>query len=277
MAPEVSPHPVLNLNGVTFRRNDREILSDVSWRIEPGEHWALLGANGSGKTTLLKIVNGYEWASRGTVEVLGQRFGSCNVPLLRKSIGWVSSALQQRLPLGDTVLQIVHSGYEASLGVYRKFTDEEVARARGALELVSAVGLGERIYGTLSQGEQQRTLIARALVSAPKLLILDESCAGLDPVAARSFLNDLSALATRPEAPTVIFVTHHIQEIAPWIDRVLLLKNGKVSARGKTADVLTGPHLSAALDSDCRVDFDGAHYWLRLQPRQLRQTAVEGA
>lgn len=268
--------PVLNLNGVTFRRNEREILSNVSWRIEPGEHWALLGANGSGKTTLLKVINGYEWATRGSVEVLGQRFGSCNVPHLRKSIGWVSSALQQRLPLGDTALQIVDSGYEASLGVYRKFTEEEIERALAALALVSGTGLAERVYGTLSQGEQQRVLIARALVSGPKLLILDEPCAGLDPVAARLFLDDLSALATRPEAPTVIFVTHHIQEIAPWIERVLLLKSGRVSARGETAKVLTGPNLSAALHSECRVDFDGAHYWLRLKPKNPRHPVLEG-
>ncbi|MDX9973911.1 MAG: ABC transporter ATP-binding protein [FCB group bacterium] len=276
MASAIAP-PVLNLNGVTFRRNDREILSDVSWRIEPGEHWALLGANGSGKTTLLKVINGYEWATRGTVEVLGRRFGSCNVPQLRKSIGWVSSALQQRLPLGDTALRIVDSGYEASLGVYRTFTEEEIDRAKAALALVSGASIADRIYGTLSQGEQQRVLIARALVNGPRLLILDEPCAGLDPVAARQFLDDLSALAARPEAPTVIFVTHHIQEIAPWIERVLLLKSGRVSARGETAKVLTGPNLSAALDSNCRVDFDGAHYWLRLQPQTTRQAAVEGA
>jgi len=117
---------ILELAGVGLRRNDREILSDVSWRIEPGQHWALLGANGSGKTTLLKVITGYEWATRGTVEVLGQRFGSCNVPQLRKRIGWVSSSLQQRLPLGDTGLQIVASGYEASLGIYRRFSAEEL-------------------------------------------------------------------------------------------------------------------------------------------------------
>lgn len=265
MAPGMNP--VIRLTDVVFRRNGREILKGVSWQVDPGQNWALLGPNGSGKTTLLKVVTGYEWATRGAVEVLGQRFGSCNLPQLRKRIGWVSSALQQRIPLGDTALQIVASGYEASLGVYRRFSPEELDRGRQALDLVRADGFADRPYGTLSQGEQQRALIARALVNRPNLLILDEPCAGLDPAAARIFLEDLAALSRHPDAPTVVYVTHHIEEIGPWIDRVMLLKDGAVAAQGRTPDVLTPRQLSHALGAPCHVHFDGAHYWLRLQSK----------
>ena len=179
---------VLEVKAAGFRRNGSQILSNVSWTVEDGEHWALLGANGSGKTTLLKLVTGYDWASEGTIEVLGNRFGECHIPRLRRIIGWVSSSIQERLPSGDSALRIVASGYDASLGVYRALGDAEMARAGEALELLGCRELASRTYGTLSQGERQRVLIARAMVNRPKLLILDEPCAGLDPLSSRLFL-----------------------------------------------------------------------------------------
>src|SRR5512146_3253770 len=134
---------IITLSGVFFRRSGSEILSDVSWTIERGQHWALLGANGAGKTTLLKIITGYEWVTDGTVEVLGEVFGECNIPDLRKTIGWVSSALEHNLPARDTALAIVASGLEASIGLYRDFTPQEFDHARETLALVGfAQGAG---------------------------------------------------------------------------------------------------------------------------------------
>lgn len=253
----------VELHDITFKRKGRTILDRVSWTIQQGEHWALIGANGSGKTTLLKIVTGYEWPSEGTVSVLGRVFGECDIRELRKTIGWVSSALESRLPQDDTALDVVESGLEATLGLYRQYSDEERARAWEALSLLNSEGLADQPFGVLSQGEQQRVLIARALVCKPTLLVLDEPCAGLDPHARRDFLDDLARLAEREDAPTLLLVTHHIEEIGGWVTRVCALKAGRVVAQGSTRDLLTSEILSKTFDMNCRVEFDGASYWLR--------------
>lgn len=258
---------IIALDAISFRRGDQQILAEVSWRIDSGQHWALLGANGSGKTTLLKIITGYEWVTDGVVEVLGETFGRCNLPELRKTIGWVSSALEHNLPEHDRAVEIVASGLEASIGLYRDFTAEEFGRARAALSLLGCEPLAERRYGLLSQGEKQRALIARAMVSRPRLLVLDEPCAGLDPVAREAFLEDLSLLASRPTAPAMVLVTHHIEEIGPWITHVLVLKAGRVLAAGPRAQTLTGETLGAALDRSCIVEARNGHFHLKLAPR----------
>ncbi|MFA5865611.1 MAG: ABC transporter ATP-binding protein [Phycisphaerae bacterium] len=256
--------PILDLKNIDFLRGSRMILSGVSWTIQPGQHWALLGANGSGKTTLLKIITGYEWPSEGSVSVLGQNFGQCNLPQLRKTIGWVSCALEHNLPEFDTALQIVASGFEASLGLYRDFTQNEFLYARQALEFLGGGYFVDQPYSQLSQGEQQRVLIARALVNKPALLILDEPCSGLDPAARESFLNDLARLTRQNNAPTLIYVTHHIEEIGPWITHVLVLKTGQTLAAGPAPEVLTSRLLSVAFDHPCIVENHNTRYYLRM-------------
>ncbi len=255
---------LLRLDNVSVRRGRREILSGVSWTIEHGRHWALLGPNGAGKTTLLKIITGYEWVTDGSVEVLGEPFGQCNIPELRKRIGWVSSALQQGLPERDTAIEIAASGIEASLGLYRDFSPAEFDRAAEALRSLGCESAARQSYATLSQGERQRVVIARALVNRPRLLILDEPCAGLDPMARESFLRDLGRLAARPEAPGMILVTHHIEEIGPWVSDVLVLRNGRVLAAGPKAEVLTPVTLGEAFGCPCTVENDHDRYHLRL-------------
>jgi len=258
---------VVRLHNVDYLRGDRLILADVSWTIRPGQHWALLGANGSGKTTLLKIITRYEWSSDGAVQVLGQDFGNCNIPALRRRIGYASSALADQLHghlVGrDTALNIVASGIEASIGLYREFTAQEFDQARSALAKMNTPALADQHYHQLSQGEQQRVRIARALVNNPGLLILDEPCVGLDPAARELFLADLARLADRPDAPTMILVTHHIEEIGPWIGHVLVLKAGRVLAAGPKDQVLTSTILSDAFDYLCHVHRDGPFYHLR--------------
>lgn len=253
---------IVALADVDYIRNTKPILSKVTWRIAPGEHWALLGANGSGKTTLLKIVTGYEWPTRGTVDVLGQRFGQCDIRELRKSIGWVSTALEQRVPPHLTGSRVVASGIDASIGVYRDFTGDEERDVREVLVAVNASSIADRAFGLLSQGEQQRVLIARALILRPKLLILDEPCAGLDPTARHHFLDDMGELAAADGGPTLIFVTHHIEEIRPWIARVLALRDGSVTAEGKPGEVLSGPVLSRVFNADCEVHTTNGEYHL---------------
>ena len=255
---------VVELEDICFCRKERTILSDVSWTIEPGQHWALLGANGSGKTSLLKILTGYEWPTFGTVRVLGERFGACDVPRLRKLIGWVSSAMTQRLPVQDEALEVVASGLDASIGLYRRISEQERAKSLEVLQQLRVESIAEQSYGTLSQGEMQKVLIARALVCKPRLLILDEPCIGLDPAARQHFMDDLKVLAKGPNAPTMILVTHHIEEIDPWIQQVLLLKDGKVLAMGSPEDIITNRQMSELFDYPCSVFRQGADFLLRM-------------
>ncbi|MDO8302734.1 MAG: ABC transporter ATP-binding protein [Sedimentisphaerales bacterium] len=253
---------IVKLKNVTFERDGRTILDDISWTIEQSQHWAILGANGSGKTTLLKIIAGYEWPTSGSVEVFGQRYGGCNLPELRKHIGWVSTAIEHKLPEDDSSLEIVASGIEASVGLYREFTEHELKLARDMLAMVNAQNYAAQKFGTLSQGEQQRVLIARALVNRPSLLILDEPCVGLDPAAKERFLADLSRLANRPDTPTMVMVTHHIEEIDPWISWVMAIKNGEILASGRKSELLNTVTLSRTFGMDMLVKKEGLRYYI---------------
>ena len=254
---------IVELQDIHFKRSDCTILNDISWTIEEKQHWALLGANGSGKTTLLKIITGYEWATKGSVHVFGERFGNCNLRELRKRIGWVSTALEHRLPEKDSAIEIVLSGIDASMGIFREITENDLRLTHDALAMVNAANYSDRKFGILSQGEQQRILIARALVNQPELLILDEPCAGLDPAAKVCFLDDLSGFANRPDAPTMILVTHHIEEIASWINHVMVLKNGRLLSSGLKDEILTTEIISKALDMEMLVKKERQRYYLR--------------
>ena len=253
---------IVKLRNISFERSGRVIVDDISWTIEQGQHWALLGANGSGKTTLLKIITGYEWPTSGTVEVFGQQYGQCNLPELRKHIGWVSMAIESKLPQDDTALEIVASGIDASVGLYRDFTENEIKVSMDALEKVNAINCAGRQFGILSQGEQQRILIARALINRPALLILDEPAIGLDPAAKERFLGDLSRLASHPDAPTMVMVTHHIEEIDPWISWVMVLRNGEVLASGRKSEIINTATLSRAFGMDMLVKREGLRYFI---------------
>lgn len=255
---------VVEFEGVSFCRKERQILSDVSWRIEAGVHWALLGANGCGKTTLLKILTGYEWPTFGIVRVLGERFGICDIGRLRRMIGWVSSAMTQRLPVQDTAVEVVASGLDASIGLYRHISEAETEKSIRVLEQLRADSIAQQHYGTLSQGEMQKVLIARALVCNPEILILDEPCIGLDPAARQRFLKDLAILTRLDDSPTVILVTHHIEEIDPWIQQVMLLKEGKVLAQGAPNDVITSQRMQLLFDCPCSVFRQGNDFLLRV-------------
>lgn len=249
----VMTQAVVELDNIYFVRQGRTILSGVNWRIEKGGHWALMGANGSGKTTLLKIITGYEWPTMGNVTVLGRKFGRCDIRELRKHIGWVSMAIEQKLPASDKSLDIVASGIEASLGLFRAFTDSEYQQAYQALAALRAESIANRPFAILSQGEQQKVLIARALIHQPQVLILDEPCAGLDPAARHRFLQDVAHLAQLPTAPSIVLVTHHIEEIGDWVNRVLLLKSGQVLTDGSPETVLTSETITCVFDFPCTV------------------------
>lgn len=253
---------IIELNGISYRRGEKIILDGIDWKIVAGQNWALLGANGSGKTTLLKIITGYDWPSEGTVSVLGNEYGKCLIQDVRKTIGWVSSNISTKIPYYDTAIEIVVSGIEASMGLYRHYSDAEFDRATAALEMLSAGYFANQKFTTLSQGEQQRVLIARALINKPRLLVLDEPCAGLDPAAKETFLKDLETMVNHPDSPGIIFVTHHIDEIRQWISNVMIIKAGQTLASGVTNEILNDDNLSKAFGCKCCVSNVNGRYSL---------------
>lgn len=256
---------VIEISHVSWERGDKTILKDVSWRVGSKEHWCLLGLNGSGKTTLLNMINGYIWPTTGSVSVLGHKFGEYDLRELRKSIGWVSTSLQERLYGSEAALQIVLSGKFSTIGVYEQMEDEDRERARALLASLGCESLAERTYHTLSQGERQRVLIARALMSSPKLLILDEPCTGLDVFARESLLGMIERIAESEDAPTMIYVTHHIEEIMPCFKHTLLLKQGEVYAEGTNDQLMTSDTLSAFFDVQAHVEKRDGRHWLSVK------------
>jgi iron complex transport system ATP-binding protein len=253
---------------------DRPILEDVHWRIEPGQHWALVGANGSGKSTLLSIVSGELWPSLGVVRVLGYEYGRVDKRELKRRIGVVSAALYSNLPSGDTGLEVVASGIRAMIGWLEPLGTDDLERAAVALSRVGATSTAPKPYGVLSQGERQRVMIARALVNAPSLLILDEAASGLDPLAREQFLADLGALARDPAGPAQIHVTHHLEEVPPFVTHAMVLAGGRVLASGPVNDSLTSEILTTAFGAPCRVEIEPSsagnrrRLWMDLPARE---------
>lgn len=233
--------PALELRGVSYVANGKRILDAIDWTVMPGEHWAILGPNGSGKTTLLHIAAGYLWPNRGG-EVYRQGKTLTHLPELRKSIGWVTASLVGEIPPEERALDTVVSGKFAQLGYlgghWGQASKADYHCARRYLTELASDQLRDRQFGTLSQGEQQKVLIARARMTRPYLIILDEPCAGMDPGARENFLASLRALGGHKKIPALIYVTHHLEEILPLFGKILVLCDGRIRHAGKTASVL---------------------------------------
>jgi iron complex transport system ATP-binding protein len=256
--------PVIEMADVSWKRGNQTVLDQIDWQVREGEHWAILGLNGSGKTTLLNIINGYIWPTKGSVRVLGHKFGDVDIRELRKSIGWVSSSLQERIYGHDLAQHVVISGKYASIGLYEQPSKEDHDRAKQLMEQLGCGHLIDRTYQSCSQGEKQKILIARALMAAPKLLILDEPCNGLDFLSREALLSSISQLAAQPNAPHMLFVTHHIEEIVPIFTHTLLIRRGRVFAKGESKSVLTGPTLSDFFETPVQVDWRNDRAWLSI-------------
>ncbi|MEI6223041.1 MAG: ABC transporter ATP-binding protein [bacterium] len=256
--------PILSLHNLHLRRDGKVILDDISWTIEKGQHWALIGRNGSGKTMLLKIVTGYLWPTTGQVEVLGHKFGEYDLRELRKEIGWVSLDLQFRMQEGFLAQDVVLSGLYASIGLFDKPTEEDRQKATELMQFMECEDLLNRSFNTLSYGEQKRLIIARALMTDPKLLILDEPCTGLDLLSREHFLQGIQKLGEKPNGPTIIFVTHHIEELMPFITHTLCIKDGKTLNQGTIEAILTDQLLSECLEIPLQLQQIGARHWVRV-------------
>ncbi len=255
---------ILNVSDLCVSRGRTEILRGVSWRVRRGEHWVILGPNGCGKTSLLRSITGYLSPSSGSISLLGETYGETDWRDLRLKIGIVTSALQASIPPAETALETVVSGRYAQLDLWAHPTRAETAGASRLLRFVGGSHLGRREWVHLSQGERQRILIARALMARPRLLILDEPCAGLDPVAREEFLWFVESVARRRSGPALVLVTHHAEEIMPAFTHALLLREGKVFDAGPRLRVVTTRGLSGAFGARISV--------MRVRDRYLTRT-----
>ena len=257
--------PILDICDVCYKINNKLILNHVSWQVKKGEHWAILGPNGAGKTTLLKIACGYIWANAGgTVYRNGQKL--VDLRELRKSIGWVTISLASQIPSNEIVIRTVVSGKFAQVGLYeyagQKMHEADLNQARRFLTEMNCVHTAKQKFGTLSQGERQRVLIARARMAQPLLLILDEPCAGLDPGGRELLLQSIQNLAQTRHQMGLILVTQHIEEIMPVFGRVLALKEGKIVKQGPKENVLSQKLIKQLYGISARVLSAAGRYWM---------------
>ncbi|MFP5073048.1 ABC transporter ATP-binding protein [Pseudonocardia nantongensis] len=233
------------MDGATVRRGRTTLLDAVDWRVELDERWVVLGPNGAGKTTLLRLAGAELHPTAGRVQILGERMGRVNVFELRPRIGLTSANLGVRIPGDEIVSDVVVSAGYGVLGRWNEdYESYDTARARQLLEQLGMGPLAGRPYATLSEGERKRTLIARALMTDPELLLLDEPAAGLDLGGREDLVSRLSGLALDPEAPASVLVTHHVEEIPPGYTHAMLLREGRVVTAGLLDDVLTDEALS---------------------------------
>jgi iron complex transport system ATP-binding protein len=246
---------VLSLTDVAVVRDGADLLADLSWTVREGERWVVLGPNGAGKTTLLQVAGASLFPSRGRVELLGEHFGSADLGELRTRVGLSSAMLADRVPGHEKALDVVVT---ASYGVvgrwHERYDADDVARARELLAHVGLRGFADRRFGTLSEGERKRVLLARALMTDPELLLLDEPAAGLDLGAREALLRLLTRLAADPASPPTVLVTHHVEEVPVGTTHAMLLSRGRAVAVGPVREVLTGPLLSRAFGLPLLLD-----------------------
>jgi iron complex transport system ATP-binding protein len=267
--PTVDDDLLIDFRRVTLRRGGRVLVGPVTWQVELDERWVVIGPNGAGKTSLLRIAAAMEYPTSGTATVLGERLGKVDMAELRQRVGLSSSALAQRIPDDELVRDVVVSAGYAVLGRWReRYDDVDYLRALDTLESIGAEHLADRTYGTLSEGERKRVLIARSLMTDPELLLLDEPAAGLDLGGREELVARLADLAADPDSPALVLVTHHVEEIPPGFSHCLILAEGEVLAAGLLADTLTAENLSAAFGQSIAVDaIDGRYFARRVRSR----------
>ena len=253
------------------------ILADVDWTVRAGERWVVVGANGSGKTSLLRLAGAQSRPSRGTVDVLGERLGRTDMRQLRRRIGVASAAVADQLRPGLSAHEAVVSARFGALETWwHDYTDQDHERAAGLLEAMGCGAFGDRALASLSQGERQRVLLARALMPDPGLLLLDEPAAGLDLPAREALLGRLAALAEDPGAPPMVLVTHHVEEIPPGATHALLLRGGRVVAGGPIGTVLSDEPMSDAFGLPIRIERRDNRWMAWAAPEAVRPSGGRG-
>lgn len=254
---------IVMMEHVSLRREENQILDDVHLRIQPGEHWVILGRNGSGKTTLLEMMNGYMFPSTGRIEVLGNVYGQCDVREVRKEIGYISQTLIEKLTLRDPVWEVVATGAYAFLRFYQTIPDEVKTKAIQLLDEMGFAKLANQPLGTLSQGERKKVMLARSLMAEPKLLIMDEPCAGLDLYEREKMLIEIDRL--RQRNITVVYVTHHVEEIVPLFTHVALIRDGRIASAGPKHEILTEDTIKLTYDIPVELQWHEDRPWIHVR------------
>ncbi|GAB6930164.1 ABC transporter ATP-binding protein [Paenibacillus sp. JCM 10914] len=253
---------MISMRHLTLIRDERYILDDVSLEMSPGQNWVILGRNGSGKTTLLEMMTGYMFPSSGRVEVLGNVYGQCDVREVRKQIGYISQSLLEKLAFVDAVWEVVATGAYAFLRFYQDIPEEVRRQSYQLLEEMNLAHLAEQPLGTLSQGERKKVMLARSLMAEPRLLIMDEPCAGLDLYERENMLLEIERLRQRDIG--VVYVTHHIEEIVPLFTHVALIKNGRLTGAGLKEEVLTNELIKQTYDIEAQLAWDSGRPWIKV-------------
>jgi iron complex transport system ATP-binding protein len=257
---------VLAFAGVTVRRGPSTLVEDVTWEVEEGERWVVLGPNGAGKTTLLQIAAARMHPTTGVAGILGEVLGTVDVFELRPRIGLASSAMAERIPADEVVGNVVVTASYGIIGRWREqYDDLDYARAMELLRALGAEHLADRHFGTLSEGERKRVQIARALMTDPELMLLDEPAAGLDLGGREDLVRRLGELAADTEAPAMVLVTHHVEEIPPGFTDVLMIRDGRVVAAGPIPLTLTADNLTATFGLPLVLEQHGQRYSARAQ------------
>jgi iron complex transport system ATP-binding protein len=256
--------PVLELAGVTIRRGRSTLVDSVDWTVEEDERWVVLGPNGAGKTTLLQVASAQIHPTAGVAGILGEVLGTVDVFELRPRIGLTSAALAERIPREERVHDVVVSASYGVVGRWRERYDElDHERADDLLAGIGVRHLVDRTFGTLSEGERKRVQIARALMTDPELLLLDEPAAGLDLGGREDLVTTLSTLAMDEAAPATVLVSHHVEEIPPGFTHALLLRQGRVVAAGPLEEVLTEEVLSSTFAMPLRLAHEDGRWAAR--------------
>ena len=255
---------VVELAGVTIVRGDSRLVDGIDWTIDEADRWVVIGPNGAGKTTLLQVLAAQLHPTSGVAGLLGEVLGAVDVFELRPRIGLTSAALADRLPKGERVSDVVVSASYAVLGRWIEEYDElDHERAAALLTELGIGHLADRTFGTLSEGERKRVQIARALMTDPELMLMDEPAAGLDLTGREQLVRSLSAIATAVGAPAMVLVTHHVEEIPPGFTHALLLKQGRVVAAGPMDEALTAENLSETFDLALTLKQEDGRYTSR--------------
>jgi iron complex transport system ATP-binding protein len=253
---------MIRLENIHFIRGERTILNDVNMHMQQGENWVVLGKNGSGKTTVLELITGYQFPSSGKVKVLGQPYGEIDLRMVRNKIGYISQSLMEKLTMRDPVWEVVATGEYGFLRFYQDIPDEVKRKAIEKLEQVRLPHLAEQPLGTLSQGERKKIMLARALMTDPSVLILDEPCSGLDLYERELLLEDIQTLGK--SGLLMVYVTHHIEEIVPVFTHIALMDQGKIVAQGEKKQVLTAQLLRNAYQVPVEIDWINDRPWIHV-------------
>jgi len=260
----VNDRPAVALRGVTVRREGVPVLDGIDWRVNRSERWVVLGPNGSGKTTMLSVAGARLWPTSGRVEVLGSELGRVDVRTLRPRVALVSGAVTRQLRADVTAREVVASGRYGALETWwHTYGAADWERADALLAQGGVRGIADRSFGVISEGERQQVLLARALMSDPELVLLDEPFAGLDLGARERLLMRLRALASDNGSPPVVLVTHHCEEIPPGFTHGGLMRAGRLIAAGPLRDVITSQHVSACFDVAVAVGCNDERWWSR--------------